>query len=196
MREFIARYIKWSIPVTVLAGMLFSCENDIESIAELSADKSSPFLTSYDANISYTDSGQLMAALKAPQLDQYQNTTEYSVAPKSLELTFFDSIGDPTAVLTGDSGIFHEQMRQLEVFKNVKMYLSDSVIVSTEYIIWIQDSAKVSSHKFVRITRPLDNSILYGYGFEASHDFSDLHIIEPRGKRYINEEQQTTPDNE
>ncbi len=174
MHQRIAKYIFRSIPV-VLIGMLFSCENDVEKVRELTAFDDAPLESAYDLELMITDSGRARVKMITPQMDYYLKETPIRECPKGLLVIFYDSLQQEESRLTANYGIFYEDQDLVEVEDSVVFINKRGEILNTEQLIWNRDSGKVYTDKFVKITR--NDAVIHGHnGMEANETFTKWRI--------------------
>lgn len=134
-----------------------------------------------NVTIEYTDSGNLKARIFAPQLIGYKKDgNEIVKMPKGIVGNFFDDSGAIESYLTAEKGISYQTKKITEVSKNVQVMNNKGEKLNTEKLIWDQNKQKIYTDKFVRITTKTE--VLTGDGMESSQDFSNWHIIKPKGK--------------
>lgn len=178
-----------SVAVILTTATLFSCSNSLEEVARLNQPDTIPVMYARDVKISESELGRLKYTLTAPLLNQYneQGGTVLKF-PEGFKVVFYDSL-NPSEIrteITADYGINNEGRRIMEASRNVVInnYLKDEKL-NTEYLVWDQNSKKVSSDKMVTITTK--DKILYGEGMVSDENFYNWTIKKPRGEMYINE---------
>ncbi len=179
-----------SIPALFAIGMLFSCENDPSNIKALNVHTEAPLMTSYGSEITYNDSGKTLVRLKAAQLDQYfreRDQKKWYEASNGLKITFYDSLMQESATLTGRRGRFEELTTLLEVNDDVRLHGHGGELLQTEQLFWNQRTAQVHTDKFVKITRK--KTMIWGMGLEAKQDFSKYRIRHVQGEIPINKKE-------
>ena len=92
-----------------------------------------------------------------------------------LDVDFFDSAGQVSTHLVGDSGVIREMTNQLNVFGNVVVTTADSSRLETDYLYWNTFKDKIETDAFVRITKKDD--IITGWGMEADPDLTRIKIL-------------------
>lgn len=133
-----------------------------------------------NVTIRYTDSGRLRAEIFAPTLVGYkQEGNEIVKMPKGVKGDFFNPSGEKESSLTAEKGISYQSKKITEVWQNVIVTNAKGERLNTEKLIWNQNTQKIYTDKFVRITTK--DEILTGEGMEAKQDFSEWVILKPRG---------------
>lgn len=92
-----------------------------------------------------------------------------------LDVNFFDTAGQVTTHLVGDSGVIRELTNQLSVYGNVVVVTDDSSRLETDYLYWNTVKDKIETDAFVRITKKDD--IVTGWGMEADPNLTHIKIL-------------------
>ncbi len=92
-----------------------------------------------------------------------------------LDMDFFDSSGQVTAELVGDSGIIRELNNQLYVYGNVVVVTADQSRLETDYLYWNTNKDKIETDAFVRITKKDD--VITGWGMEADPGLTRIKVL-------------------
>lgn len=140
-----------------------------------------------NVTINYTDSGMLKARITAPKLIGYKaDNNEIVKMPKGIVANFYNDSGKIESYLTAENGISYQSKKITEVTRNVQVMNTKGERLNTEKLIWDQKRQKIYTDKFVRITTK--DEVLTGEGMEAKQDFSNWHILQPRGKIKIHKD--------
>lgn len=170
----------------MVAGMLFSCKNDLKEIEALTQESDLPVQTTFNANYDYTEKGILKNRLKAARIDRFEGDNARLEVSGGLNLYVYDSLGQLEAELTANRGLFIEQERFMQASEDVVLKNSKGEQLNTEELIWYQDSAKIVTDKFVQITRA--DGVLFGKGLESDDRFQSYTIKEITGDLYLKED--------
>jgi len=172
----IMRYI-----IISLCAMLFltSCVNDMNQIMGMSEYDKLPAVTSYDFQMMYSDSGLVKARLTAPQRNVYEGDAPYMEMPKGLTVIFYDAAHKPETTINAKYGIRKEKEGTMEVRNNVVVINNKGEQLNTEQLIWDEQTEKLRSDVFVKITTP--EQIIFGDGLEADQNFSSYRIKKIKG---------------
>ncbi len=138
--------------------------------------KDFPVQETWDARITFTDSGRMKATIYAPHVSQYARggpSTEKHLDGR-IEVHFYNSAGQHTSSLNAMRGIIYPN-NDIEVFDRVVMVTDDCTTVRTEYAKWTSHDQKIRSDKFVTIRRPTET--LSGYGFESDQHLKNYRIF-------------------
>lgn len=184
----INRFIKFLTPTVLAVGVLFSCtSNELEEVLVFNEGEIIPVRSSTNVKYTFTDSGKVKNVLVATNLDQYQDgDSTYSKITNGFSLTFYTDSGTFDGQLTARNGYISNN--------NSVMIARDSVVfvnrmdekLNTEELVWRQDSATVSTNKFVTIDR--GEAVIYGKGLKSNQSFTNYEITEVTGSIYLEED--------
>ncbi len=177
--KYIIKAILKSITLLSLGVMLFSCENDINVINSLKIDENQAVESTYDVEMTITDSGKVVMTMTSPQIDKYMVNREYMEMPKGIHIVFYDSIGGVRSTLDADYAISYSGSKIMEAKNNVVAVNSEGKTLYTEELIWDQRKHKIYTENEVKIVT--QKEILFGDGLTADENFSNWHISRPRG---------------
>jgi LPS export ABC transporter protein LptC len=173
--------------------MLFSCSNDIEEIKALTEDKKIASQTILQGTFFYTENGRLLNKLEAAKLDRYEGEEGYLDVSGGFTLTMYDSAEQVEATLKAQSGIFYELENKLEARENVILENREGSKLNTEELIWMQDSDKVYTDKYVTITTP--DATIHGKGLVSDTRFRKRQIKQVTGKIKVDDPSKQETDN-
>lgn len=179
------------IPAMIMAGILLSCTNDLDRVAAIDVPAEAPDRITMGAEYHFTDSGRVRNILKAGRIEEYRSEPPHTEITGGLELSFFDSLGEPGSVLTARRGTIIPSEEKMEVYEEVVFVNAKGDRLETEQLTWLQDSGKVHTDKAVRIQRGGD--IIHGHGLDASQDLSQYTIHRITGELYIAEDDTLAP---
>lgn len=176
--------LKYLFKTPLLLGVLAflaSCENDIQKIKELTAKQDSAIVSAKNIEMKYTTLGINNVLLKAPELNRYieSNKKSYLEFPQGMHISFYNDSGRVTSTLKANYSIYYEDEGRWIARYNVEATNETGEILNTEYLIWLQNEAKIKSDQFVKITTP--DGIIYGDGFESDQTFSSWEVVNGRG---------------
>lgn len=129
-----------------------SCSNNINEVKLINAGKETPDESMKKVTMIYTDSGVQRAILNTPVIFKYgaqQSKTEF---PNGLVVDFFSKNGKKESYLSAGYGILNEKTNLLILQQDVFMvHYGRNDTLLTDYLIWKQDSALISTEDTVRI---------------------------------------------
>jgi LPS export ABC transporter protein LptC len=92
-----------------------------------------------------------------------------------VKVHFYSPEGELTSVLTSERGRVDDRTKNLQAFGNVVVRTSEGVVLETESLRWDNRLGKITSSRFVTITR--GREVLSGYGFTSEPDLSDVRVL-------------------
>ncbi len=169
--------------------VIFSCENDINTINSLSQIDSLPVELGRDIEVYYSDSGMLKAFLVSPLMKRYEEEDTYIEFPDGFKIIFYDSIMNPKSQITANYGIRFEKDKIMEAKYNVVVIsIEKNEQLDTEHLVWDERKRTIVSDVFVKITR--SDEVLYGDGLISDQDFEKYTIKNPTGEFQIKPDEQ------
>jgi len=172
--------------LAVTAGMFCSCENSVEEINKVQISESYPEETTIDVELTYSDSGKVRAILKAPLLERYLTTRQFTELRKGVDIEFFNSEGVSETHLTANYARYYQRQGRMEAQNEVVVVNSQGDKLNTEHLVWDEKTRKIYSDAFVKIQTAKE--IIYGDGLEADEDFTNFEIKEPKGILQLEDE--------
>lgn len=172
-RQFSARLLRNGIPALV-AGMLFSCTNDLDRVAAVEVPVSAPDRVTHRAEYLFSDSGVVRNRLRAGRIEERTQGVRRTTIEDGLELTFFGPDGSVRSVLTARRGSIDPEQRRMAVQEAVVFVNEQGERLETEELVWVQDSALVHTDRPVRVVRR--NDVIHGEGLTAAEDMSRYTI--------------------
>ena len=125
------------------------------------------------ATIHLYDREEITTEIRADLIRRFESID--STMGYVLDIDFFDSLGQISSNLIGDSGVIRETSGQLQVYGRVVVVTKDSARLETDYLNWNPDRGKIESDAYVKFTRGED--IMTGWGMEADPDLGRLKIV-------------------
>lgn len=185
--KIVSKIILKCIPMLLALGILCSCENDVNEVASLTQNKKEPNSKAKKVSLIYSEKSDVKIKVSAPLMEEYGvNADKYMEMKKGIKVQFFDSLQNITSTLTSKYAIHHVGDRIMEAKNDVVVLNDKGEKLNTEHLIWNEDSAKIYSDKFVKITT--EDEIITGEGMEANQDFSKWKIFKIKGIINIKEE--------
>lgn len=162
--------------------MLFSCENDMAVVHEITRRDTLPVVTSYNIEVHYSEKGQTRFIMEAPEAAFHTGHDQFQEFTKGFHVVFYDSLMNVKSELSAEYGINYDRKKIMEARHNVVIINHEkNEKMNTEHMIWDQNTKKIFSDVFVKITTPGD--VLYGEnGFEADESFDNWVIRKTSGE--------------
>ncbi|RYF91621.1 MAG: LPS export ABC transporter periplasmic protein LptC [Chitinophagaceae bacterium] len=166
----------------LIAGCFFlcACENDEAEVKSLFTKK----LGVEEARIitlTFTTGGKTKAILTSPLMLRVQDTVTYIEFPKTLEVNFYDELGNIESTMTAMYGRYKESENIVFLKDSVRVINTKKETLNTQELYWNRGRTgwEFYTDKPVRI-RTLTH-IIDGVGMEASQDFKQRHIMKTTG---------------
>jgi LPS export ABC transporter protein LptC len=149
-----------------------------------------PVQETWDAAVTFSDSGKTKAVLHAKYSAQYkQEKSQERELTGGLRVDFYDKSGKFTSFLVADRALIYHNS-DMEASGNVVVTSTDSTVLRTEQMKWSNDDQKIRSDQFVTITKPTET--LRGYGFESDQSMKNYRIFKVSGEAKIKEKPSST----
>ena len=179
-----AKYYLKSIIIPVIAGIIVlftSCAKDsIEKVNSITSELNAPNMSVLNTEIIYSEQALIKVKVTSKELNRYLNIEEpYTEFPQGLFVQFYDSTGVAYSYIRANYCIYDETEKIWTAKSDVESVNSDGDTLNTEFLVWNQQTERVYSDQYVRITNK--DGIIHGKGFEAKQDFSDWKILGSSG---------------
>ena len=166
-----------------LTGCIFlcSCENDEREINNLYSKKLG-VEEAKEIKLNYTTGGKTKAILSAPLMLRVQEIIAYYEFAKTLQTDFYNEAGVVESKLTAMYAKYKESQSIVFLRDSVEvinMQQGDTLYCKELYWDRSRTGTEFYTDKPVRIRTK--TQIIDGVGMEASQDFKNWHIINPRG---------------
>jgi LPS export ABC transporter protein LptC len=180
-----------AVPFILGLAMLFSCENDIKKVKELTNAKELPVIHATGVETIYSDSAIVRSKITAPELKEFSETEDreaYIEFPRGMKAVFYNQAGWIESSLEAQYAVYSKKTKQFEARTNVIVKnFSEKQELYTEQLFWDQEAEKIWSDKFVKIIT--ENGPTYGEeGFESDHNFTKFRIKKSRGQMTVEDE--------
>lgn len=171
--------------------LVASCKNDIQQVRAITEKNTHATQTSYNAVYTFSEKGKKQTRLEANLLEQFdlEGDEDYLLASNGFSMIFFDSIGREEARITARNGKYEEKKKLLTAWDSVVLANSVGEKLETEELVYMQDSARIVSDKFVTITLQ-GGTLLRGRGLESNDSFTRYRIMQPTGDILVEESTQ------
>ncbi|MBT3647536.1 MAG: LPS export ABC transporter periplasmic protein LptC [Flavobacteriales bacterium] len=170
-----------SIPIILMVGMfVFSCQNDLEEINRVTESVDLPVQTIRNARISYSDSGHIQFLIEAAQVDRYPGEEPRDEFSGGFKVTSYNFDGEIESEITAEEATNYPEKHHMIARDSVMLKDKEGKILQTELLTWDEETDRIFTDKFVKITTPTE--ILYGDGLEANQDFTRYEIKNIKGR--------------
>jgi len=189
MQQIIYTRILKSIIMVVAVMMLFSCENSISKIKEITAQEDTlAAISTYDMIYERSDSGNVQVKLVSKLMLRFGGDDPYSEFPEGFIIYFYDETGKEVSFISANYGITYDKQKFMRASDNViiKNYESHKELY-TENLIWNQKTKIIRSNTFVKMIEP--EKVIYGDSMWANENFTEREIYNMKGEFDVNEEE-------
>ncbi|MFN0013547.1 MAG: LPS export ABC transporter periplasmic protein LptC [Saprospiraceae bacterium] len=133
-----------------------------------------------DVEILYSDSAVVRVRVTAPTLHNYTDRDDARQEfPDGVKIEFLTPNLKVRSTITAKFAERRQDKGLVTARDSVVLTTIDREKLETEELIWDERSEKVRTDKFVKVTKP--GEVIYGFGLEASQDFSFWKITVPKG---------------
>jgi len=179
------KYIKVFPVILVMAGIFFSCSNDMEQVKRITMSPNSPEETSEDFHVIFTDSGFASFELFAGIAETYIEPKKITQFKDGLKVLFFDDLGNVTSILTSIYGEVDEETGNIEVRDSVEfLNIQSKELLKTEVLYWNKIADSIYTDKPVVLRAP--DKVITGIGARTNHLMDTLVVYKPQAVIYSN----------
>ena len=136
------------------------------------ADLKIPDQEARDFTLTETSEGKKNWTLWASYAAMYN--AKNLVDARTIQIEFFDSKGKRYSKLVADQGLVDQRTNNLEAVGHVRIVTETGVHMETDSLHWINNTQKIISESFVKVTRNRD--VVTGYGFESDPNLDHFHL--------------------
>tara|TARA_R110002072_G_scaffold266303_4_gene425219 strand:- start:173 stop:736 length:564 start_codon:yes stop_codon:yes gene_type:complete len=177
-------YRIWRIPAfTLIAGILFSCVNDLDAIQKVSSEPNAPSEVTRNLEVFYNDSGYARVKIVATLAETYRIPKHITKLKDGLRVDFFSETGEVVSQLTSLYGEVNYETGILVAKDSVVLRNFDSKQqLETEELFWNQKDSTIFTEKNVIIKTDGKGVTGRGQGLETTQSFDHYVIKKPIGK--------------
>jgi LPS export ABC transporter protein LptC len=166
--------------IALCSPFLFGCEEKVKpSISAVNANREFPSQESWNATITFTDSGRVSGILRSGYIASYSDK-RYTLLDSNITVDFYDEYGKHTSVLTALKGRVDDVTRNLQAEGNVVVVSDSGTTLKTEILFWDNKTQKVHSPAYVEIISPTEQ--LQGHGFESDRALLHYKVLRVTGQ--------------
>jgi len=178
-----------SIVTVITVVMLFSCENSISKIKEITIQEDTlAAIATYNMIYERSDSGNVQVVLTSELMKRYGGNDPYSEFPYGFEIVFFDKSGIKTSIITANYGITYDKRKFMNARDNVIIKNFDThEELYTENLLWDQKKKIIRSNTFVKMVKP--DKVIFGDSMWANEAFTKHEIYNIKGEFDVVEEE-------
>lgn len=169
-----------------MAGIFYSCVNDLEKVKKITTHPDNPDETSERLHVIYTDSGFAQIEIFATIAETYSHPKPVTKFKDGLKVNFYNEDGDIQSVLTSMFGEIDNESGNIIVRDSVELVnIEEKKTLKTEVLYWNKEGDSIFTNKPVVITSP--DMILSGVGAWTTPAFDTAQFYKPTAKIYLNE---------
>lgn len=173
------------ISFVVLSCIFFSCENDLNTVKQVTFKSTDPDERTQNIHLIYSDSGIAKVELNARLAETYNKPKKVIKFKDGLEINFYSSKGKIESVLTALYGEISQEDGLMIVRDSVRLKnLNKKQVLETEELHWNQRTEAINTNKPVLVRT--DGGLFYGDGIKTLQDFKVYEFIRPKGTIKLN----------
>lgn len=171
----------------LLALLVNSCVNDLESIRKVTFHPNDPDEKTSELYMTYTDSGYAKVRLYAKLAEGFSKPEPVLQFKDGIRVEFYNENGTLASILTALYGEIREDKGTMMVRDSVQLFNpAKNQRMETEVLYWNRKDSTIFTDKMVTVRT--QKALLFGKGIRTKQDFSKYEFIRPQGKVDINEE--------
>ena len=173
------------LAVTGVSLFLLACEGKVKpSIAPAGIGQDVPTQESWDAKITFTDSGNVTGILRAGHISVF-GEKKFTLLDSNIIVDFFDEFERHTSTLTARRGKVNDLTHDFEAHENVVVVSDSGTTLKTEDLFWDNFTQKIHTQAYVEITSPTEQ--IQGHGLESDQGLKHYTILKVTGQAKTNE---------
>lgn len=164
--------------------MLFSCENDLETVKTVTATDDSPNEIVNNMHSLYSDSGVVKYEIIATRMEKFDEPKEITLFKDGFTVNFFKDKDSIVSRLTADYGEIRDRENIVLARNNVIFTNFDkNQTLKTEELYWDKKARRVKTDKQFYIVS--EKSEIWGYGLDTDENFEDYNAHKVRVETLI-----------
>ncbi len=173
------RHLNCLLLTALCSIILIGCEGKIKPpITSLGGGQEIPSQESWNATITFTDSGRITAVLKAGHISVFSEK-KMTRLDSDIKVDFYDEQGNHSSVLTADRGVVNDLTHDFEAHENVVVVSDSGTTLRTQELYWSNATQKIHTQSYVEITSPTEQ--IEGQGLESDQSLKHYTIIKVTG---------------
>lgn len=170
--------------LALLATLAISCEEKTKPPISTGLGGEIPGQESWNAKITFTDSGKVTATVRAGHISMYPER-KYTLLDSNITVDFYDEHEYHTSTLTAKKGRVDDATHDFEAHGNVLVVSDSGSTLKTDNLFWANARKKIHTPDYVEIVSPKEQ--LQGQGFESDQDLRHYIIFRVTGQAKTNE---------
>jgi LPS export ABC transporter protein LptC len=178
------KHIKLAVAFLSSCFFMLACENNVNEVQALST-RIGGIDVGKEVSIFISTDGKMTAKLMAPLMRKYLLDSGRMVEfPNTIKVDFYKDSLHIESKLSADYGNYKEQENKVFLKDNVIVYNVLGDTLWCKEMIWDQVTNKFTTDKEVIVKQHNPIAKIYGKGFEANQDLSDIHIFKPQSNSF------------
>ena len=170
-----------SIAVLMSMAMLFSCNNDMRNLQQLSIQKKFPQGEAFDFKLVYTDSTKVVAVVTSKLNKDFTNQRmPYSEFPEGVKVEFYDQARHKN-IVEANYGIIYPSSDMVELRDNVVLTTYDGKKLKTSQLFWDQKEDWIFTDREFSFTDETKGTVTNGIGMDCDKKFSTVKAHKTTG---------------
>ena len=184
INTFFKKNTKLAVALISSCFFMLACENNVNEVQALSA-RIGGIDVGKDVSIFISTDGKMTAKLMAPLMNKYLVDSGRMVEfPNTIKVDFYKDSLHIQSKLSADYANYKEQEDKVFLKNNVIVYNVLGDTLWCKEMIWDQLTNKFTTDKEVIVKQHNPIAKIYGKGFEANQDLSDIHIFKPQSNSF------------
>ena len=181
MRRITLEKIIRSIVLLLCMAMLFSCNNDMRNLQQLSIQKKFPHGEAFDFKLVYTDSTKVVAVVTSKLNKDFTNQRmPYSEFPEGVKVEFYDQARHKN-IVEANYGIIYPSSDMVELRDNVVLTTYDGKKLKTSQLFWDQKEDWIFTDREFSFTDETKGTVTNGIGMDFDKKFSTVKAHKTTG---------------
>lgn len=181
MRRITLEKIIRSIALLLCMAMLFSCNNDMRNLQQLSIQKKFPQGEAFDFKLVYTDSTKVVAVVTSKLNKDFTNQRmPYSEFPEGVKVEFYDQARHKN-IVEANYGIIYPSSDMVELHDNVVLTTYDGKKLKTSQLFWDQKEDWIFTDREFSFTDETKGTVTNGIGMDFDKKFSTVKAHKTTG---------------
>ena len=178
------KHIKLAVALLSSCFFMLACENNVNEVQALST-RIGGIDVGKDVSIFISTDGKMTAKLMAPLMRKYLLDSGRMVEfPNTIKVDFYKDSLHIESKLSADYANYKETENKVFLKDNVIVYNVLGDTLWCKEMIWDQVTNKFTTDKDVIVKQHNPIAKIYGKGFEANQDLSDIHIFKPQSNSF------------
>ena len=180
------RYTILKIAVACLSSCFFmaSCENNINEVKAMGNNKGGIDIGK-DVAIYMSDGGRMTAKMMAPVMKKYLLDSGQMVEfPNTINVDFYKDSAIVNSKMSANYAKYIQEENLFFLKGDVIVYTTQGDTLWCKEMYWDQKTNKFHTDKEVVVKQHNPISKVYGLGFEANQDLTDIKIFKPQSNSF------------